>query len=56
VRERSDAVSIGLPVHDWAACAKRRQAEDDGVDVITSNELKHDPFTPLAFAALATER
>ncbi len=50
-------VSMGLPVHDWSACAKAaKQAEDDGVDVITSNELKHDPFTPLAFAALATER
>ena len=50
-------VSMGLPVHDWSACAKAaRQAEDDGVDVVTSNELKHDPFTPLAFAALATER
>ncbi len=50
-------VSMGLPVHDWDACAKAaRQAEDDGVDVITSNELRHDPFTPLAFAAMATER
>ena len=50
-------VSMGLPVHDWSACAKAaRQAEEDGVDVITSNELRHDPFTPLAFAALATER
>ncbi|MSP00953.1 MAG: TIGR03617 family F420-dependent LLM class oxidoreductase [Acetobacteraceae bacterium] len=48
-------VSMGLPVHDWSACAKAaRQAEDDGVDVLTSNELRHDPFTPLAFAALAT--
>jgi probable F420-dependent oxidoreductase len=50
-------VSMGLPVHDWSACAKAaRQAEEDGVDVITSNELRHDPFTPLAFAAMATER
>jgi probable F420-dependent oxidoreductase len=50
-------VSMGLPVHDWDACAKAaRQAEDDGADVVTSNELKHEPFTPLAFAALATER
>ena len=50
-------VSIGLPVHDWSACAAAaRQAEDDGADAVTSNELKHDPFTPLAFAALATER
>jgi probable F420-dependent oxidoreductase len=50
-------VSMGLPVHDWSACAKAaRQAEDDGVDVVTTSELRHDPFTPLAFAALATER
>ena len=50
-------VSMGLPVQDWSECAKAaRQAEDDGVDVLTSSELRHDPFTPLAFAALATER
>jgi probable F420-dependent oxidoreductase len=50
-------VSIGLPVEDWAACGPAaRQAEEDGADAVTSNELKHDPFTPLAFAALATER
>ncbi len=50
-------VSMGLPVHDWTACAAAaRQAEDDGADIVTTNELRHDPFTPLAFAALATER
>ena len=50
-------VSMSLPVHDWAACGPAaRQAEDDGFDIVTSNELRHDPFTPLAFAALATER
>ena len=50
-------VSMGLPVHDWSACAAAaRQAEEDGVDVLTSNELRHDPFTPLAFAAQVTER
>jgi probable F420-dependent oxidoreductase len=50
-------VSIGLPVADWRACAAvARQAEDDGADAVTASELKHDPFTPLAFAALATER
>jgi probable F420-dependent oxidoreductase len=50
-------VSMGLPVQDWTACATAaRQAEEDGVDVLTSNELRHDPFVPLAFAALATER
>jgi probable F420-dependent oxidoreductase len=50
-------VSIGLPVADWHACATAaRQAEDDGADAVTASELKHDPFAPLAFAALATER
>ncbi len=48
-------VSMGLPVEDWRACAAfARQAEEDGADAITSSELRHDPFTPLAFAALAT--
>jgi probable F420-dependent oxidoreductase len=50
-------VSVGLPVEDWAACGRAaRQAEDDGVDCVTTNELRHEPFTPLAFAALATQR
>lgn len=50
-------VSISLPNADWRACADAaRAAEDDGADVVTTNELKHDPFTPLAFAALATEK
>ncbi len=50
-------VSRSLPDNDWAACGPAaRQAEEDGCDVVQSHELKHDPFTPLAFAALATER
>jgi len=50
-------VSMSLPVDDWAACGPAaRQAEEDGFDIVTSNELRHDPFMPLAFAALATER
>ncbi len=50
-------VSMSLPGHDWAACGPAaRQAEEDGFDSVQSNELKHDPFAPLAFAALATER
>ncbi len=50
-------VSVGLPVEDWRACAAAaRQAEADGVDGVSSSELRHDPFAPLAFAALATER
>jgi probable F420-dependent oxidoreductase len=50
-------VSMSLPCHDWAACGPAAQrAEEDGYDSVQSHELKHDPFTPLAFAALATER
>ncbi|MDE2006794.1 MAG: TIGR03617 family F420-dependent LLM class oxidoreductase [Rhodospirillales bacterium] len=50
-------VSCVLPVEDWRACGPAaRAAEDDGFDVVTANELRHDPFAPLAFAALATER
>ena len=50
-------VSVGLPTEDWRACGDAaRQAEDDGADAVTSSELKHDPFAPLAFAALATQR
>ena len=50
-------VSSSLPCEDWAACGPAaRQAEADGFDSVSSHELKHDPFTPLAFAALATER
>ena len=50
-------VSTGLPVHDWDLCASTaRRAEEDGVDAVTTSELRHDPFIPLAFAARATER
>ena len=50
-------ISKGLPAANWQACAAAaRQAEEDGADAVTASELKHDPFTPLAFAALATER
>nr|WP_294528353.1 TIGR03617 family F420-dependent LLM class oxidoreductase [uncultured Rhodopila sp.] len=50
-------VSCSLPCEDWAACGPAaRQAEADGFDSVTTHELRHDPFTPLAFAALATER
>src|ERR1700733_2736377 len=50
-------VSIGLPVADWRECAAAaRQAEEDGADAVAASELKHEPFAPLAFAALATER
>ena len=50
-------VSTVLPVEDWAACGPAaRQAEEDGFDCVTANELRHEPFAPLAFAALATQR
>lgn len=50
-------ISTVLPVADWRACAEAaRRAEADGFDSVQSNELRHDPFAPLAFAALATER
>jgi probable F420-dependent oxidoreductase len=50
-------VSTVLPVADWRACGSAAQiAEADGFDAVQSNELRHDPFAPLAFAALATAR
>ena len=50
-------VSMVLPVEDWRACGPAaRAAEADGFDAVTANELRHDPFAPLAFAAVATER
>ena len=50
-------VSMVLPVADWRACGPAAQAaEAVGFDAIQSNELRHDPFAPLAFAALATDR
>jgi probable F420-dependent oxidoreductase len=50
-------VSTVLPVRDWRACGPAAQAaEADGYDCVQSNELRHDPFAPLAFAALATQR
>ncbi len=50
-------VSMSLPVEDWRACGEAaRRAEDEGFDAVQSHEIKHDPFAPLAFAALATSR
>jgi probable F420-dependent oxidoreductase len=46
-----------LPLDDWkSAGSAARAAEDAGYDAVMSAEIAHDPFTPLAFAALATER
>ena len=50
-------VSTPMPVADWSKVAPAaQQAEADGYDAVQSNELKHDPFIPLAFAAMATQR
>ena len=50
-------VSAVLPVADWAACGPFAQdAEASGFDGVQANELRHDLFMPLGFAALATQR
>src|SRR5206468_3907158 len=50
-------VTIGLRDGDWRASqAAAVQAEADGADGVTTPELAHDPFIPLAVAALATSR
>ncbi len=46
-----------LPLRHWREAAPAAQAaEAAGFDAVMSVELQHDPFTPLALAALATER
>ena len=46
-----------LPMKDWREAGPAAQAaEAAGFDAVMSIELGHDPFTPLAFAAMATER
>ena len=50
-------VGISLPVEDWRRCGPAAAAaEAAGADLVTTNENKHEPFTPLAMAGLATER
>lgn len=50
-------VETGIPMGDWRAVAPAAQrAEALGFDGITAPEIANDPFMPLAFAALATER
>ena len=50
-------VDTGIPMHDWRAAARAaRAAEEQGFDGVVTAEIAHDPFTPLAFAALETER
>ena len=46
-----------LPLRHWRDAAPAAQAaEAAGFDAVMSVELRHDPFIPLAQAALATER
>ncbi|MEE8581981.1 MAG: TIGR03617 family F420-dependent LLM class oxidoreductase [Myxococcota bacterium] len=46
-----------VPLDDWRAVAPvAKRAEEAGYDGIGSAEIAHDPFIPLAFAAVATER
>ena len=50
-------VETGIPMSDWRSIAAAAQrAEAIGFDGITMPEIANDPFMPLAFAALATER
>ena len=46
-----------LPMRDWRDVAPAaREAEAAGFDALMSVELGHEVFTPLAFAALATQQ
>ena len=50
-------VETNVPLADWrAAGPAARAAEEAGFDGVVSSEIANDPFIPLAFAALATER
>jgi probable F420-dependent oxidoreductase len=50
-------VETTVPLNDWRKIAEvARRAEQAGFDGIVSAEIQNDPFVPLAFAALATER
>ena len=50
-------LALVLPPGDWRkAAAAAKAAEALGVDVVQTNETKHDPFAPLAIAGLATSR
>jgi probable F420-dependent oxidoreductase len=50
-------VHTGIPVNDWKAVGPAAQAaEERGFDGLLSFDIQTDPFLPLAFAALATQR
>ena len=46
-----------LPMRHWREAGPfAAAAEAAGFDAVMTVEVAHDPFTPLALAALATER
>lgn len=50
-------IETTIPLGDWRAVGPAAQrAEALGFDGLTTPEIANDPFVPLAFAALATER
>jgi probable F420-dependent oxidoreductase len=50
-------VGTVLPLEDWRRCGPAAMAaEAAGFDLVQTNEIRHDPFTPLALAGLATTR
>ena len=50
-------VETNVPLADWRAAGPAAwAAEEAGFDGVVSSEIANDPFIPLAFAALATER
>jgi probable F420-dependent oxidoreductase len=50
-------VETGIPSSDWRDIGSAaRAAEDAGFDGLLSAEITGDPFAPLAFAAVATDR
>ncbi len=50
-------VQSSIPLTDWRSVGKAaRAAEEAGFDGVLSYEIANDPFSPLAFAAVATER
>ena len=50
-------VDTTLPMENWRQVGPAAQRfEAAGFDGVRTNEIKHDPFAPLALAAVATER
>ncbi|MCG8589673.1 MAG: TIGR03617 family F420-dependent LLM class oxidoreductase [Proteobacteria bacterium] len=50
-------VETGVPMNDWrSVAAAARAAEAAGFDLLVNAEIAHDPFVPLALAALETSR